>query len=278
MPDSIEILHCVQNDKSSSVCRETPPRVGVSACLLGQNTRYDGSNKLDPVIVEIVGAVAQIVPVCPEMEIGMGSPRPPIRLVEGPGGLRARGVDDPAVDVTDALREAGRGQTGLSGFVLKSRSPSCGAGDTDVFSPGGGLVSPVGFGIFARSVMNAEPLLPVEDETALHDRARRNVFLLRVFVYDGWMGIADCGSGAFGAFVEKTDFARNALNGKTGQYLNSLADMARKGGEPEAYGKYTAALLTALRDAPAGGPIQCAADFAVSILSKRKHAAANGGL
>jgi uncharacterized protein YbbK (DUF523 family) len=254
----------------SSSTRDAPPRVGVSACLLGQNTRYDGGNRLDPVITEIVGAVVELVPVCPEMEIGMASPRPPVRLVDRPEGLRARGVDDPAVDVTDALNEAGRRQTGLSGFILKGRSPSCGAGDTDVFSPGGGLVSPAGYGVFARSIMDAMPLLPVADETALRDTARRNVFLLRVFIYDRWIGIADGDSAGFDEFLEKTDFARNALGGKTRQHIDSLADRARKCGGTEARQKYAAAFLTALMEESVEGPILEVADRAVSILSLRK--------
>lgn len=257
--------------------RDAPPQVGVSACLLGQNTRYDGGNRLDPVIVEIVGSIVEFVPVCPEMEAGMGAPRPPIRLVEGPEGLRAKGVDDPAVDVTDALMEAGRRQTGLRGFILKGRSPSCGAGNTDVFSPGGGLVSPAGYGVFARSIMEATPLLPVGDETAIRDMARRNAFLLRVFVYDRWMGVTDGGITALGVFVKKTGFARDALDGKTRQYIDSLADRAQKDGGMEACVKYATAFLTALRDAPSGDPIREAADHAISLLSLRKHAVANYG-
>lgn len=253
-----------------SSSRDAPARVGISACLLGQNTRHDGSNRLDPVIAEIVGAVVELVPVCPEMEIGMGSPRPPIRLVDGPEGLRARGVDDPAVDVTDALSEVGRRQTGLRGFVLKGRSPSCGAGDADVFSPNGGLVSPAGYGVFARSIMDATPLLPVADETALRDMARRNVFLLMVFIYDRWMGIADGDSAGFDEFLDKTDFARNALDGETRQYIDSLAGRAQKDGGTEARQKYAAAFLTALRDAPAEGAVRDAADRAISFLALRK--------
>jgi len=256
---------------------DAPPRVGVSACLLGQNTRHDGANRLDAVIVETIGPVVELVPVCPEMETGMDAPRPPIRLVDGPDGLRARGVDDPAVDVTDALEGAGRRQTGLSGFILKSRSPSCAVGNADVFSTSGRLVSSVGSGVFARSVMKATPLLPVEDETALSGRASRNVFLLRVFVYDRWMRLADSGGGALGDFVEKTDFARNALDAQTRRRLDSLAALARKDGGAETGGEYAAAFLAALRSAPADGPLSQAADRAVSLLSKRKHAVVNDG-
>jgi uncharacterized protein YbbK (DUF523 family) len=270
MPDSIEILHFSQNDKSNSVCRDAPPRVGVSACLLGQNTRYDGANSLDAVIVETIGPIVELVPVCPEMEIEMGSPRPPIRLVDGPDGLRAIGVDDPAVDVTEALDSIGRRHADLSGFIMKSRSPSCAVGSADVFSTGGGLVSPVGSGVFARSIMKATPLLPMEDETALSDSARRNAFLLRVFAYDRWIRLANSGGGTFGDFVEKTDFARNALDKRTRRRLDSLAALARKDGGLETGVEYAAAFLTALRDAPADGPMSHAADRAVSLLLRRK--------
>jgi hypothetical protein len=84
------------------------------------------------------------------------------------------------------------------------------------------------------------------------------------------MGVADSGGTAFEAFVEKTDFARNALDAETRRRLYSLADRALKEGGGEAGGKYAAALLTALRDASPEGPIRDAADRAVSLLSPRK--------
>lgn len=256
---------------------DAPARVGVSACLLGQNTRHDGGNRLDAVVVDIIGAAVEFVPVCPEMETGMGSPRPTIRLVDGPDGLRAKRVDDPAVDVTEALDGVGRRQTGLSGFILKSRSPSCGVGNTDVFSPTGSLTSSAGSGVFTRSIMEAAPLLPVADETALRDGARRNAFLLRVFVYDGWMRLVDRGGSAFASFLEKTDFIGKALDKRTRRRLDSFAVLARKGGGLETAGEYAAVLLTALRESPPDGPLRDAADLAVNLLLKRKHAAANGG-
>lgn len=261
----------------ASASRDAPPRVGVSACLLGQNTRHDGGNTLDAVVVDIIGAAVEFVPVCPEMETGMGSPRPPIRLVDGPDGLRAKRVDDPAVDATDELDAVGHRQTGLSGFILKSRSPSCGVGNTDVFSPTGSLISSVGSGVFTRSIMKTAPLLPVEDETNLRDSARRNAFLLRVFVYDGWIRLVDRGDSAFAGFVEKTDFIKSSLDTRTRRRLDSLTAPALKSGKLIVGEKYLTALLSALRSAPPDGPVRDAADLAVNLLSKRKHAVINGG-
>ncbi|MBF0293424.1 MAG: DUF523 domain-containing protein [Nitrospinae bacterium] len=280
MSDPNEILHCVQNDKvrngkSSPTHLDAMPRVGVSACLLGQNTRYDGGNRLDPAIAEIIGAVAEIVPICPEMEIGMGAPRPPIRLVDSPGGLRARGVDDPAIDVTDALDGVGRVHSDLSGLILKNRSPSCGTGNTEVFSQDGKLVSSAGFGIFALSIMGAAPLLPVEDETVLHDRMRRNIFLLRLFVYDCWTHMADRVDEPFGWFAGETGFIVNALEPQVRQKLESITVRIGKDSGPTACAEYVGALLSALTSSPPEGTIHHVAGIAISLLSKRKRA---GGL
>ena len=277
MSDYREILHCVQNDKaqndkSSPVNLDAPPRVGVSACLLGQNTRYDGGNRLDPAIAEIIGAVAEIVPICPEMEIGMGAPRPPIKLVDGPGGLRARGVDDPAVDVTDALDGVGRGHSDLSGLILKRGSPSCGMGNADVFSQDGKLVSPAGFGIFALSIIAATPLLPVEDETAIHDRTRRNIFLLRLFVYDCWAHMAERADEPFGWFTQETAFIVNALEPQVRQKLESISARIGNGSGYTACAEYAGALLSELTSAPSEGPIHSVVDIATNVLLERKQA------
>ena len=68
--------------------REHPLRLGVSSCLLGEEVRFDGGHARDRFVVENLGQWFEFVPVCPEMEIGMGSPRPTVRLVDGGQGLR----------------------------------------------------------------------------------------------------------------------------------------------------------------------------------------------
>ncbi len=67
---------------------ETPIRIGISSCLLGCAVRYDGGHTKDDVLVDTLGAWAQFVPVCPEVELGMGTPREPIRLVREGGTTR----------------------------------------------------------------------------------------------------------------------------------------------------------------------------------------------
>ena len=105
-------------------------RLGVSACLVGQAVRYDGGHKRDGFVADLLAQHFDLLPVCPEVAIGLGIPRAPIRLVHTERGVRVRGVRDPDLDVTDALDGVAAQQAAqaaaLCGFVLKKNSPSCG--------------------------------------------------------------------------------------------------------------------------------------------------------
>src|SRR3990170_6839262 len=102
-------------------------RLGISSCLLGQKVRFDGNHKHDSFLTGTLGEHFEWVPVCPEVAIGLGIPRPPIRLVGSPEAPRAVGVKDVSLDVTDKLAAYGRRQScqldDLSGYVFKSNSP-----------------------------------------------------------------------------------------------------------------------------------------------------------
>lgn len=105
-------------------------RLGISVCLLGQRFRFDGNHKHDSYLSDTLGQFFEWVPVCPEVAIGLGVPRPPIRLFGSPISPRAVDVNDTNRDVTDELTAYGKRQARalkeLSGYVFKSRSPSCG--------------------------------------------------------------------------------------------------------------------------------------------------------
>lgn len=163
------------------------PRVGISRCLLGDDVRYDGTNKRSSAVGEL-SAFIEWVAVCPEVEVGMGVPREPIQLVRDASGVRAgnetvrlHGVHS-GEDWTNRMlgwaraRAADLAALGVSGFVLKARSPSCG--------PAGVLVhgdprepTPTGRGLFAEALAAAIPTLPMIDEEALGDRHVRERFL-----------------------------------------------------------------------------------------------------
>ena len=154
------------------------PPVLVSACLLGEPVRYDGGHKRHAWLVERLLPEITMVAVCPEVGIGLGVPRPPIQLVESETGVRARGVEDPGLDVTDTLNAYGRQQAHdwLCGAILKSRSPSCGLGTTPLFDADGHETG-LGSGLFAASLQAALPGLPCIDEAGLDDPEQRERWL-----------------------------------------------------------------------------------------------------
>jgi len=163
---------------------EEPIRIGVSSCLLGAEVRYDGGHKLDHRISEVLGEFFEWVPVCPEVEIGLGVPRPPIRLVKGrtaPRLVEPESGEDLTERMESFAREriAGLQEAGLDGFILKSRSPSCGIELVKVF---GQDERPKrnGVGVFARTLIRRWPNLPVAEDEWLEDLDRRHYFFERV--------------------------------------------------------------------------------------------------
>ena len=169
----------------------TPPsrriRLGISACLLGDEVRYDGGHKRDAFLTDVLGPLVEWVKVCPEVEVGMGTPREPIRLVDESGVIRLRavttGIDHTAsMTAFAAHRVEALAAAGLSGFVLKADSPSCGPSGVRVVD-GSGTETRSGIGLFAQALAARFPDLPMADERQLADPAVREDFLARVFAY-----------------------------------------------------------------------------------------------
>jgi uncharacterized protein YbbK (DUF523 family) len=162
-------------------------RVGVSACLLGQAVRYDGGHKRDAWLVETLGHLVEFVPVCPEFELGLGVPRASLRLESHPEGIRliapASAIDHTAAMRTYAhARVAALASEHLSGYVLKSNSPSCGMNHVRIFAAHG-MPPPDGRGLFAEALIAHFPDLPIEEEGRLEDALSREDFIERVFAY-----------------------------------------------------------------------------------------------
>jgi uncharacterized protein YbgA (DUF1722 family)/uncharacterized protein YbbK (DUF523 family) len=166
-----------------------PIRLGVSACLLGQEVRYDAGHKRESFVADVLSRYFQLVPVCPEVAIGMGVPREPIRLEGSAEAPRAVGVKIKSLDVTDQLRDYGREMAGrladISGYILKSKSPSCGMKRVKLYAANGQM-SKAGTGIYAAEIMRTKPLLPVEEEGRLDDPVLRENFIGRVYAYRRW--------------------------------------------------------------------------------------------
>jgi uncharacterized protein YbgA (DUF1722 family)/uncharacterized protein YbbK (DUF523 family) len=162
-------------------------RLGVSACLLGEAVRYDGGHKRDRFVTDVLGGFVEWVPVCPELEAGLGVPRPAMRLARDGDSTRLVEIGS-GRDHTRALRRAAAGRIralralDLSGYVLKKDSPSCGMARVRVYA-GSGPPARTGRGVFAAALMEALPELPVEEEGRLQDPALRECFVERVFAY-----------------------------------------------------------------------------------------------
>jgi len=172
---------------ASETTEDRPIRVGISSCLLGQKVRFDGGHKRDSFLVETFGRWVEWVAVCPEVEVGMGIPRPSVRLERHGGELRMvdRKLGD---DWAERMRAYSRRRVdklapeGLSGYVLKKDSPSCGMERVKVY-PDSGMPRKDGVGLFAEALLARFPNLPVEEEGRLCDPRLRDNFVERVFAY-----------------------------------------------------------------------------------------------
>lgn len=160
-------------------------RLCVSSCLLGEKVRYDGGDRREPCITDELSRSCELIAICPEVAIGLGVPRPPVRLEQRDGRVEALGIDDPGFDITERLCAYAQQQiprlAGIDGYIFKGRSPSCGVNSTPLFC--NGVETGRGAGLFAAAIMQALPLLPIIEETALRDAARRADFLERARAY-----------------------------------------------------------------------------------------------
>lgn len=137
-----------------------PLRLGVSSCLLGEKVRYDGAHKRADALLARLADFVEWVPCCPEVEIGLGIPREPIELRPSPTGPRLVGLKS-GRDLTEKMTQHARKRSAelaardLDGYILKSRSPSC------------GILTPGGQGLFSREIIARLFALPVIEEDKL---------------------------------------------------------------------------------------------------------------
>jgi uncharacterized protein YbgA (DUF1722 family)/uncharacterized protein YbbK (DUF523 family) len=168
----------------------SPLTIGVSACLLGQEVRYDGGHKHDRYLTDTLGRFCRFVPVCPEVECGLPTPREAMRLEGDPAAPRLM-TRQTRQDLTDRMlaycadKVEELATTGLSGFIFKKDSPSSGLYRVKVYRDGQAVKS--GSGLFAAAMARRFPLLPLEEEGRLHDPAIREHFIERVFTRHRWL-------------------------------------------------------------------------------------------
>ena len=191
--------HSSEHERCRSLVAATAPlRLGISRCLLGEEVRFDGGHKRDNFLTEVLGRYVEWVPVCPEVEAGLGIPREAMRLVGDPQHPRLvtikNGIDHTrALEIMTANRIEELKGLDLSGYVFKKGSPSCGIERVRIYNEPGKLSSK-GVGLFARGFIEQFPLTPVEEEGRLCDPALRENFIERVFCYRRWQDFVRTGA------------------------------------------------------------------------------------
>lgn len=227
-------------------------RVGVSSCLLGQKVRYDGGHKRNAFVSGVLARFVSFVPVCPEVEVGMGTPRETVRLVRLGGKVHLVAPESGRDWTSEMEAWAGRrvaelAGDDLSGYVLKKDSPSCGMERVRVHRANG-RARKTGRGLFAEALLARFPLLPVEEEGRLGDPALRESFIERIFAYrrlrDLFRGQWTVGDLASFHSAEKLLLIAHSPAGH--QALGRLVAAAKRTPRAELSGRYAEGFMKAL--------------------------------
>ena len=228
-------------------------KLGVSACLLGENVRYDGGHKLDRFLTDTLGQYVDSIPLCPEVESGLPVPRESMHLEGDPESPRLV-TSKTRQDMTDRMvnwakkRVVELEKEGLCGFVFKSHSPSSGMERVRVYDEKGMPVKK-GAGIFAKMFMDHFPLLPVEDEGRLHDPKLRENFVERIFTLKRWREVLarKGGRGNLVGFHTQHKLLMLSHSPKHYQIMGKLIAKAKEIPFKELYQQYQTLLMEAIQ-------------------------------
>jgi len=231
---------------------DAPIRVGISSCLLGQAVRFDGGHKRDRFLTDELAPYFEWIPVCPEVEIGMGIPREPVQLVRAFGevrmlGARSRRDWTRAMQAYAPRRVRALERLELCGYVLKQDSPSCGMERVKVRNAEG-LAKRAGRGLFAEALLEASPALPVEEEGRLEDPVLRENWIERVFAYRRLRSLfeAHFSASRLVAFHSAHELQLLAHGAEAHRRLGRLVAGARKLARAELRRRYEVAFMEAL--------------------------------
>ena len=227
--------------------------IGISSCLLGEKVRWNGDHKQNLYAKEILGKFFDYVPVCPEVEVGMGVPRETVHLAGDKDSPRMVGTKT-GTDWTIKMIRFSAGKVrelsshDLSGFIFKKGSPSCGIERVSLYTESGNKANSMGQGLFARSFIEKFPLIPVEEEGRLNDFKIRENFIVRVFSYHRLQKLFQEGytRGALVNFHTQHKFLLLSHNRKHYNTLGRLVAEAKKVSPRELRAHYSEIFMEAL--------------------------------
>nr|WP_282490388.1 DUF523 and DUF1722 domain-containing protein [Providencia alcalifaciens] len=160
--------------------------VGISSCLLGDSVRFDGGHKRFHFAVDELSDYFEYQQACPEMAIGLPTPRPALRLVKSEeNNVRLKFSDGREGDLTEEMVQFSTDYlsrlSDLSGYIVCKNSPSCGLERVRVYDSVGNGNKKSGMGLFTEQLLKVMPWLPVEEDGRLSDPHIRENFIIRVF-------------------------------------------------------------------------------------------------
>ena len=165
-------------------------KIGVSACLLGENVRWNGGHARSRFVTDTLSQFMDFVPVCPEVEAGFPVPRETFRLVgrpEDPRLITTKSKTDHTDHMVAWARKKAKALEGehLCGFIFKKDSPNSGMKAVKVYNDKGMPVKK-GVGIFASAFIERFPRIPVEEDGRLNDAKLRENFIEQIFTLKRW--------------------------------------------------------------------------------------------
>jgi uncharacterized protein YbgA (DUF1722 family)/uncharacterized protein YbbK (DUF523 family) len=229
------------------------PKLAISACLVGEEVRYNGGHKASKFCTRVLGEHVDFVPVCPEVAVGLGVPREPIRLVGDPDHPQARGSVHSSLDVTAPLIRYGEKMASsledICGYIFMHKSPSCGLERVKVYREDGVTLPETGRGLYAQAFCAARPDLPVEEDGRLCDPVLRENFLVRVYAYAQWQLLLATGltKGRLLAFHARYKYQLMANHPQQYKALGRLLGSMGRAEVDEIAPRYFSQLMAALR-------------------------------
>lgn len=238
---------------------ENKPKIGVSACLMGQPVRFDGGHKNNRFVMNECSKHFELHPVCPEAELGLGIPRPTIQLRKFGENIKLVYSKNPDTDLTQPMREFANSRidafTQLDGFIFKKDSPSCGMERVPVFDNATGMRQRNGIGIFAESFKQKHPNIPTEEEGRLGDINIRENFLERVYAHYRWRHIenAEFNLHGFREFHKNYKLVLMAKNTVAYRELGRLVAGVNKNNIAEVREEYFSKFMQVMAKVPSRG-------------------------